>query len=109
MALKKQVLYRMGKTQYDQKNYAAAYRSLTDLAKLAPGYEDSPALIQDSRRRLIDQHYSQGIRYYREEKLQDAIAEWRLVLELDPQHANARRNIEQSEKLLKGLEERKKK
>lgn len=109
MALKKQVLYRMGKTQYDQKNYDAAYRSLTDLAKLAPSYEDSPALIQDSRRKLIEQHYSQGIRYYRDEKLKEAITEWRLVLDLDPQHVNARRYIEQSEKLLKGLEERKKK
>jgi tetratricopeptide (TPR) repeat protein len=99
----------MGKTQYDQKNYAAAYRILTELTKLTPSYEDSPALIQDSRKRLIDQHYGQGIRYYREEKLREAIAEWRLVLDLDPQHANAKRNIEQSEKLLKGLEERKKK
>lgn len=109
LALKKQVLYRLGKSQYDQKNYDAAYRNLTELAKLAPSYEDSSTLIQDSRRRLIDQHYSQGIRYYREEKLREAIAEWRLVLDLDPQHMNARRNIEQSEKLLKGLEERKKK
>jgi len=109
VALKKQVLYRMGKTQYDQKNYDAAYRNLTELAKLAPSYEDSPALIQDSRRKLIEQHYSQGIRYYRDEKLREAITEWRLVLDLDPQHVNAKRYIEQSEKLLKGLEERKKK
>ncbi len=109
LALKKQVLYRMGKTQYDQKNYDGAYRSLTDLAKLAPTYEDSGALIQDTRRKLIDQHYSRGIGYYREEKLREAITEWRLVLELDPQHVNAKRYIEQSEKLLKGLEERKKK
>jgi tetratricopeptide (TPR) repeat protein len=109
LALKKQVLYSMGKTQYDQKNYEAAYRSLTQLTKLTPSYEDSGALIQDSRRKLIDQHYSQGIRFYREEKLREAIDEWRLVLELDPQHVNAKRNIEQSEKLLKGLEERKKK
>jgi tetratricopeptide (TPR) repeat protein len=109
LALKKQVLYRIGKTQYDQKNYDSAYRSLTELAKLAPSYEDSGALIQDSRRKLVDQHYVQGVRYYREEKLKEAIAEWRLVLELDPQHVNAKRNIEQSEKLIKGLEERKKK
>jgi hypothetical protein len=31
------------------------------------------------------------------------------VLDLDPQHANARRNIDQAERLLKGLEQRKKK
>jgi tetratricopeptide (TPR) repeat protein len=109
LSLKKQVLYRMGKTQYDQKNYDGAYRSLTELAKLAPSYEDTGTLIQDSRRKMIDQHYSKGIQYYRDEKLQEAISEWRLVLELDPQHVNAKRYIEQSEKLLKGLQERKKK
>lgn len=109
LAVRKQALYGVGKSQFDQKNYDGAYRSLTELAKVAPGYEDSPALIQESRRRVIDQHYSQGIRLYREEKLKEAIAEWRIVLELDPQHANAKKNIEQSEKLLKGLEERRKK
>jgi tetratricopeptide (TPR) repeat protein len=109
LALRKQALYGVGKSQFDLKNYDGAYRSLTELAKVAPGYEDSSALIQESRRRMIDQHYSQGIRFYREEKLKEAIAEWRIVLELDPQHANAKKNIEQSEKLLKGLEERRKK
>jgi tetratricopeptide (TPR) repeat protein len=109
LALKKQVLYRMAKSQYDQKNYGEAYRSLTELTKLAPSYEDTSALIQDSRRRLVEQHYSRGLSYYREEKLPDAIAEWRRVLELDPQHVSAKANIEQAEKLLKGLEERKKK
>jgi tetratricopeptide (TPR) repeat protein len=109
LALKKRALYGFGKSQYEQKNYDGAYRSLNELARLAPSYEDSSALIQDSRRRMIDAHYSQGIRLYREEKLREAIAEWRIVLELDPQHANAKKNIEQSEKLLKGLEERQKK
>jgi tetratricopeptide (TPR) repeat protein len=109
LAIRKQALYGVGKSQFDQKNYDGAYRSLTELARVAPGYEDSPALIQESRRRMIEQHYSQGIGYYREEKLKEAIAQWRIVLELDPQHVNAKRYIEQSEKLLKGLEERRKK
>jgi tetratricopeptide (TPR) repeat protein len=109
LAVRKQALYGVAKSQFDSKNYDGAYRSLSELAKVAPGYEDSATLIQESRRRMIDQHYSQGIRFYREEKLQEAIAEWRIVLELDPQHANARKNIDQSEKLLKGLEERRKK
>jgi tetratricopeptide (TPR) repeat protein len=108
-AVRKQALYGVAKSQFDGKNYDGAYRSLTELAKVAPGYEDSSALMQESRRRMIDQHYSQGIRFYREEKLKEAIAEWRVVLELDPQHVNAKKNIEQSEKLLKGLEERRKK
>lgn len=109
MGLKKQTLYRLGRSQYDQKSYDAAYRSLTQLARLQPNYEGSAALLEDARRKAVDQHYGQGIRLYREEKLREAIAEWRVVLELEPGHANARRNIDQSERLLKGLEDRRKK
>jgi tetratricopeptide (TPR) repeat protein len=107
--LKKAVLYRQGKAQFEQKNYDASYRTLNVLARLQPDYEDVPKLLQQTKGRAVDQHYQEGIRFYREEKLPEAIAEWRVVLELDPQHANAKRNIDQAEKLLKGLEQRKKK
>ena len=39
----------------------------------------------------------------------EAISEWRLVLDLDPQHANAKKNMDQAEKLQKALDQRKKK
>ena len=39
----------------------------------------------------------------------EAIVEWRAVLALDPDNANAKKNIDQAERLLKALEERKKK
>jgi tetratricopeptide (TPR) repeat protein len=106
--LKKAVLYRQGKNQFAQKKYGDSYRTLIQLAKLQPEYEDSANLLRQARTRLVDQHYSDGIRLYREEKLKEAIAEWRVVLELDPEHAGAKRNIEQAERLLRGLEERRK-
>lgn len=106
--LKKAVLYRQGKSQLTQRKYDDSYRTLTQLAKLQPDYEDSPTLLRQARARLVDQHYSDGIRLYREEKLKDAIAEWQTVLGLDPEHAGAKRNIEQAERLLRGLEERQK-
>ena len=109
LTLKKQALYQLGKSQITQKKYEDSYRTLTQLAKLQPDYEDSMALLQQARARAIEQHYTQGVRLYREERLADAIVEWRTVLELDPQHANARRNIDQAERILKALEERKKK
>jgi tetratricopeptide (TPR) repeat protein len=107
--LKKLVLYRQGKAQIDQKNYDGSYKTLTTLARLQPDYEDVPKLLQQMKGRLVEQHYREGIRFYREEKLSEAIAEWKVVLDLDPQHANARKNIDQAERLLKGLEQRKKK
>ena len=109
MTLKKQALYQQGRTQLAGRQYDASYRALTQLAKLQPDYEDSSSLLKQARTRAIDQHYSQGVRLYREEKLAEAVSEWQIVLEMDPQHPNARRNIDQAERLLKALEEHKKK
>jgi tetratricopeptide (TPR) repeat protein len=109
VALKKQALYGQARDQMEARQYQESIQSLTQLARLQPDYEDTPALLRQARTRLIEQHYTQGVRYYREEKLREAIAEWRIVLEMDPANTNARRNIDQAEKLLRGLEQRMKK
>ena len=105
--LKKLALYRQGQSALENRKYDDSYRSLTLLAKLQPDYQDAAMLLAQARRQVIDRHYQQGIRLFREEKLPEAIAEWKLVLEMEPQNANARRNIDQAERLLKGLEQRK--
>jgi len=109
LTLKKQALYGQAKSQIEAKQYPESIQSLTLLTRLQPDYEDASALLKQSRTRLVEQHYTQGVRFYREEKLKEAIAEWRVVLEMDPAHANARRNIAQDERLLRGLEQRMKK
>jgi tetratricopeptide (TPR) repeat protein len=109
IAVKKQALYQQGKAQLDSRRYTESYRALVQLARLQPDYEDSAKLLQLARTRAIEQHYAQGLRLYQEEKLAGAISEWRLVLDLDPQHANAKKNLEQAEKLQKALDQRKKK
>jgi tetratricopeptide (TPR) repeat protein len=109
LTLKKQALYGHAKSQIEAKQYPESIQSLTLLTRLQPDYEDASALLKQSRTRLVEQHYTQGVRFYREEKLKEAIAEWRVVLEMDPAHANARRNIDQAERLLRGLEQRMKK
>jgi tetratricopeptide (TPR) repeat protein len=109
LTLKKQALYGQAKSQMETREYKESIQSLNQLARMQPDYEDTPALLRQARTRLIEQHYTQGVRYYREEKLREAIAEWRVVLEMDPGNANARRNIDQAEKLLRGLEQRMKK
>ncbi|HET8531464.1 MAG TPA: LysM peptidoglycan-binding domain-containing protein [Methylomirabilota bacterium] len=109
LTLKKQALYGQAKSQMEAKQYPESIQSLTLLTRLQPDYEDASALLKQSRTRLVEHHYTQGVRFYREEKLKEAIAEWRVVLEMDPAHANARRNIDQAERLLRGLEQRMKK
>ena len=109
LTVKKQALYGLAKGQMAARQYGDSIQSLTQLTRLQPDYEDAPALLRQARTRIVEQHYTQGVRYYREEKLREAIAEWRVVLEMDPGNANARRNIDQAEKLLRGLEQRMKK
>ena len=109
LTVKKQALYAQGKSQMDARQYQESIQSLNQVARLQPDYEDVPSLLRQARTRLVEQHYTQGVRFYREEKLKEAIAEWRVVLEMDPGNANARRNIDQAEKLLRGLEQRMKK
>jgi tetratricopeptide (TPR) repeat protein len=109
LTIKKQALYGQAKSQIEARQYPESIQSLTLLARLQPDYEDAPGLLKQARARLVDQHYTQGVRFYREEKLKEAIAEWRVVLEMDPTNANARRNIDQAERLLRGLEQRMKK
>jgi tetratricopeptide (TPR) repeat protein len=109
LAVKKQALYQQGRAQLDSRHYGESYRTLVQLTRLEPNYEDGPRLLQQARTRAIEQHYGAGVKLYKDEKLSEAIAEWRIVLEYDAQHANARKNIEQAERLLRGLEQKKKK
>ena len=92
-----------------RRDYEASYRTLNQLARIDRNYQNGAALNTQARGRVIEQRYSQGIRFFRDEKLREAITAWRGVLELDPNHVNAKKNIEQSERLLKGLEERRRK
>jgi len=104
--LRKLTLYRQGYSLLEQKSYDDGYKTLRQLARIQPDYLDVASLVQQARRQVIDHHYQEGIRHFREERLEDAIAEWRLVLDMDAQHPNARRNIEQAERLLEALERR---
>jgi tetratricopeptide (TPR) repeat protein len=103
---KKSTLYDYGKDSMALKRYDDAYRALAQLARLDPRYKDTGALQRQARVRAIEVHYNEGIRLYREEKLEGAIARWRAVLEYDSGHTEARRNIEQAERILKLLDER---
>jgi tetratricopeptide (TPR) repeat protein len=104
--LKKVILYDYGREHLDQAQYDDAYRTLSQLAQLDPKYRDAPALLVQARAGAIQMHHSEGIRLYREDQLEPAIAHWRAVLEYDPSHPEARRNIAQAERILRAFQER---
>lgn len=107
--LKRAALLQQGKTLMDQNKLGESLAAFTQLARLSPKDGTVSSLMSNVRGRLIQQHYNQGIRLYREEKLPATIAEWLTVLQYDPAHEGAKRNIEQAERLLKGLEARQQK
>lgn len=109
MEVKRLALLQHGQSLMEQNKLAESWAALTQLAKLSPKDGAVTKLLSDVRSRLVQQHYNQGILLYREEKLPAAIAEWRAVLQYEPGHEGAKRNIEQTERLLKGLEVRRQK
>src|SRR6266571_2004333 len=107
--LKKSILYEDGKDSFDRKNYDEAHRTFSQLVALDRHFKDSATLLREARAKAIQQHYSEGIRLYREEQLEAAIAKWQAVLEYDSQHVDAKKNIDQAERILRALQERQRK
>ena len=101
--VKAEVLYAAARAHLAAGRDEGAYRELSHLVRVSPGYRDSAALLDTLRSRLVRLRYQEGLRLFREELLEDAIAQWRGVLELDPKHAEARRSIEQTETMLRTL------
>ena len=100
---KPDALYAAAQAHLAEQRDEEAHRALAQLVNGSPGYKDSATLLRNVRARLVQQRYQEGLRLLREERLEAAIEQWRGVLELDPRHANARRNIEQAERMLSTL------
>ena len=93
----------------EQNKLLDAYNAAFQLVKSYPKDSTATSLLTQVRGRLVQQHYNQGMQLFRDEKLPSAISEWRTVLQYEPAHDGAKRNIEQAERLLKGLQERQQK
>lgn len=107
--LRRTVLLQQGRTLMDQNKLVDAYSAANQLVKSYPKDSAAASLLSQVRGRLVQQHYNQGMQLFRDEKLPAAIAEWRTVLQYEPAHDGAKRNISQAERLLKGLQERQQK
>jgi tetratricopeptide (TPR) repeat protein len=104
-----------------KKENAALYRRARSLAaknrlrealetykKADPDYSDVRRQIENLETTIKDlsaSHYNKGIAYYVREDLVHAIEEWEAVLELDPNHEKARKDIESARSLLKKVKQ----
>ena len=107
--LRRTVLLQQSRALMEQNKLLDAYNAANQLVKYNPKDSTATSLLTQVRGRLVQQHYNQGMQLFRDEKLPAAISEWRTVLQFEPSHDGAKRNIDQAERLLKGLQERQQK
>jgi tetratricopeptide (TPR) repeat protein len=77
-------------------------RDGSQTAQIAPS-ETSPAELTARERREAESLYQKGVEAMKEDRIQDALRYWELVLSIDPQHTQARSHLKQ-EYLMRGMD-----
>jgi cytochrome c-type biogenesis protein CcmH/NrfG len=54
---------------------------------------------------MADNFYRAGLKFFREQKLHEAIEKWNTVLEIDPNHHKAKEYIQRSKRILEALKQ----
>jgi len=92
-----------GKSLLIRKKYAEA---VTVLNRADPGYEcveRTLSAVENAMKKQAEIHYLQGVKYFLNEELQNAINEWETTLTLDPGHIKAKKDIKNARSLLEKL------
>ncbi len=95
--------YGIARRLYGEKRYNEA---LASLGETDASYRDTATLVAEIRKTLRDEaeaHYLAGVRFFIDEKLAEAIAEWEKTLALDPGHEKAGKDLEKARKLSEEL------
>lgn len=95
--------YNSGINYYEKKEYKQA---LDMFLSVKSGFEKVNEYIKKTRSGLVktaEDLYKMGLKFYREQQLNEAIAQWKNVLEIAPNHAKAKEYIERAKKLLESL------
>jgi tetratricopeptide (TPR) repeat protein len=95
--------YKLGKLLLDR---GQAAKAIDVLSRIEPSYEDTGQLLSLARARVKAQAealYREGVKQFINEDLERAIQTWKKVLELNPDHAKARQDMENAQRLLEKL------
>jgi tetratricopeptide (TPR) repeat protein len=105
MDLKNASYYEMGVMFRIEKKYAQA---LAMFNNVDPDYKDARYITDflkniDKNKSRAAEHYMSGVNYYINQNLEKAIKEWEITLTLDPNHPNAKKDIENARSFLEKL------
>jgi len=82
-----------------EKQYHAADKQLLACLNFRTDCLQCLPLIKQCENAYKELHYQLGIRYFGEEKLEKAISEWQLVINLDPHYKRVEENLRKAEKI----------
>ncbi len=97
--------YNQGVAYVERERYEDALKMFDQVRKMQPNFKRVEYYMQTAREKWAEQHNLAGIRYFKEQKLKEAIAEWDQALALNPKLESAKRSQERARRLLKSLEE----
>jgi tetratricopeptide (TPR) repeat protein len=84
-----------------------AITSFEQALKIEPGNAEAAKYLEEARNELdelITSHLNNGIKYFNQDALEDAIREWDKVLELDPSHQEALKYKKEAQRRLDALQ-----
>jgi peptidoglycan/xylan/chitin deacetylase (PgdA/CDA1 family) len=95
----------LGKKLLSQNKYLESYDMYREVD---PGYEEGQTAIAEVKKYMAaqaDEYFKQGVKYFVDEELINAIDAWEKTLALNPDHERAKQDIENARLLLEKLEQ----
>jgi tetratricopeptide (TPR) repeat protein len=96
--------FQQGLVLFGKENYLTARDEFKASLQYNKECEKCEEYIQKSEETYKDAHYSRALMCFRDEKLADAVQEWELVYEIDPNYKDVDSNLKKARKLLERLE-----
>jgi tetratricopeptide (TPR) repeat protein len=95
----------MGYESFNKGEYSQAVKEFERSREYDSSCERCESYIKLSEESFKDLHYRKGVALFGEEKLPEAIDEWELVFNMDPNYNDVAKNIEKARNLMQRLEE----
>ncbi|UCG63862.1 MAG: LysM peptidoglycan-binding domain-containing protein, partial [Deltaproteobacteria bacterium] len=96
--------FQQGLVVFSKEEYLAARDEFKASLEYNPECEKCEEYIKKSEETYMEMHYNKGISYFGDEKLAEAVLEWELVSEIDPEYKDVNSNLNKARKLLERLE-----
>ncbi len=101
--------YRQGEVLFEQAEYLEACRHFQKALSLDEQCTSCKAYLQRSEDAYKEAHYLKGIQHFEEQRLKEAIGEWRLVSKIDSDYKQVQNCLLRAQKLLEKVQELKEK